>query len=125
MNTTKHTTGPWKFGRGAEGTRLILGANDRYVANVQIHQTPRERGLWDEPEREANANLIIEAPELLRQRDALLEACREIANHRFISYDAASGGIYEGQYGTGVVDGHRACAFIARAAIEICEKGDK
>lgn len=62
----KHTPGPWVFGRTSDDKRLILGEGaTRYVATVQIHQTPRKMGLWMEDEREANARLIAAAPDLL------------------------------------------------------------
>lgn len=63
---TRHTPGPWGFGRTAEGHRMILGdsGNGRYVCGVQIYQTPRAAGLWEEPEREANARLIAASPSM-------------------------------------------------------------
>lgn len=65
----EHTPSPWGFGNGREGERLILGDNGEgnYVCNVQIHQTPRHMGRWDEEEREANAKLIAAAPDLLKE----------------------------------------------------------
>lgn len=64
---SEHTPGPWGFGNGREGERLILGdnGNGNYVGHVQIHQTPRAMGMWDEEEREANALLISASPKLL------------------------------------------------------------
>ncbi len=59
------TPGPWVFGRTGEEQRLILGGPSKeYVANVQIFQTPRNMGAWQESEREANARLIALAPQL-------------------------------------------------------------
>lgn len=52
------------------------------------------------------------------ERDTLKAALEQIANHKFISYESAEHGNYEGQYGIGVVDGHRACAMIAREALK-------
>lgn len=53
-------------------------------------------------------------------------ALKDIATHKFVNYGVARDGIYEGQYGIGVVDGHRACASIARLALghhDACTKG--
>lgn len=52
------------------GCWTIVGgdARGKYVASVQIYQTPRACGLIDEPMREATADLIIDA---LNQRAAL------------------------------------------------------
>lgn len=65
MNDSKHTPGPWRFGNSHESQRIILGGNRKYVATVTIHQVPRQMGLIDEKEREANAVLITAAPEML------------------------------------------------------------
>jgi hypothetical protein len=64
---TKHTPGPWGFGNTDEDKKLILGDNGKgnYVCSIQIYQTPRRMGLWQEEERLANARLIASAPELL------------------------------------------------------------
>ena len=71
MEKSKHTPKPWGFGNTDEGKRLILGDNGKgeYVCSVQIYQTPRKFGLWEEDKRLANANLISAAPDLL-------EACK-------------------------------------------------
>ncbi len=61
-----YTPGPWIFGKTDEGKRLILGGQDRrYIASITIYQIPRRMGLYEEPERKANARLIAAAPELL------------------------------------------------------------
>jgi hypothetical protein len=62
---SKSTPGPWGFGRTSDDQRIILGddGKGRYVCNVQIHQTPRAMGLYAEEEREANARLIVAAPD--------------------------------------------------------------
>ncbi len=67
MPEAKHTPGPWGFGRTSDDQRIVLGddGKGRYVCNVQIHQTPRAAGLFSEAEREANARLILAAPDLL------------------------------------------------------------
>jgi len=81
---SKYTKGPWEFGNTTNDKKLILGGTSRdYVCSVQIWQTPRRMGLIDEPEREANAQLISAAPELL-------EACKivraEIGNKYYNFY---------------------------------------
>ena len=76
----KTTPGPWGFGRTSEDRRIILGrgGDGRYVANVQVHQTPRAYGLSDENERDANARLIAQAPALaaalIKAEEALIDA---------------------------------------------------
>lgn len=66
MSETDWTPGPWGFGNTSDDQRLVLGksGSGRYVCNVQIHQTPRHMGQFDETEREANARLISAAPDL-------------------------------------------------------------
>jgi hypothetical protein len=49
----------------------------------------------------------------------MLAALKEIATHWANNYDHPE--MYRGPYGVGVVDGHRACAIIARAAIAQAE----
>jgi hypothetical protein len=66
--------------------------------------------------RRDHAQTILDA---LNRNKELEEALKEIANHKFVNYGAARGRIYDGQYGIGVVDGHRACAVIARKALKI------
>lgn len=67
MSEIKHTPGPWSFGEvGPDGRLLIVGCERRrYVADVQVHQVPRDAGVFEEIERKANARLIAAAPELL------------------------------------------------------------
>ncbi|BBU58552.1 hypothetical protein KU6B_48170 [Mameliella alba] len=73
------TEGPWGYGRTGEEQRLILsqGGKGRYVCNVQIFQTPRHMGLWEEDSREANARRIARLPDLeaayIREREAAEE----------------------------------------------------
>jgi hypothetical protein len=66
VRETTFTKGPWGRGRTSDDQVLVLGRNGegRYVCTVQIHQTPRRMGQFDEPERLANAALIIAAPDL-------------------------------------------------------------
>lgn len=76
--STKHewfTPRPWVFGNAKDGERLILGGPGRkYVATVVIHQIPRHMGRDEEPEREANAALIADAPRLYAENQRLREA---------------------------------------------------
>ena len=79
MTQGKPTPTPWRFGNSDEGVRLILGGpRKRYVATVQIYQTPRAYGIADEPEREANAALIVRA---INAHEAMKEALRELMHH--------------------------------------------
>lgn len=58
--------------------------------------------------------------QVLRERVTVLEAALEaIANHWACDYDHkhANTEAYRGSYGIGIVDGHRAAATIARAAL--------
>ena len=43
------------------GHQMILDQNDNYVATVQVYQTPRNMGLYDEGRRLDNAELIVKA----------------------------------------------------------------
>ena len=47
--------------------------------------------------------------------DRLRAALEEIAHSKYCNYENTGGG----QYGIGVTDGHRYCALIARAVLEI------
>lgn len=77
----QYTPGPWFFGRTGRDKRMILGGpNGKYVTTVTIHQIPHLMGLLDEPEREANAQLIAAAPELL---EALEAAHEELGFHYY------------------------------------------
>lgn len=67
------TPGPWKFGNAEEGKRIILGGSGNYVCNVQIYQTPRAFGFYDEPTREANAHLIANAPTWLKWQNERID----------------------------------------------------
>jgi hypothetical protein len=57
----QHGPTPFKFGNTMSEQRMVLDAKGKYVCNVQIHQTPRSFGLFDEPQREANAAFIVRA----------------------------------------------------------------
>lgn len=86
------TPGPWGFGITNDNERLVLGdsGNGQYVCHVRIHQTPRHAGLYAEPEREANAKLIAEAPamyEALRVMTVFIADCL-LANGEHPASDA-------------------------------------
>lgn len=75
----QHAPGPWVFGRGRDDQRLILGGpGRRYVATVQIEQTPRLLGLGEERERLANARLIAAAPDLLNIAQRVVSALEDL-----------------------------------------------
>lgn len=61
---------------------MILDGDGKYVANVQIYQTPRHMGELDEPKRESHAEYITQAcnsfPELKRRINAQSAALAEI-----------------------------------------------
>lgn len=38
---------------------MILDANEKYVASIQIWQTPRHMGSYDEERRRAGANFLL------------------------------------------------------------------
>lgn len=76
------TPGPWFFGRTAEGERLVLGDRMKYVARIRIHQVPRVMGLHEEKRREANAQLIVAAPDLYDALDGLRVELAHIAMAR-------------------------------------------
>ena len=58
--------GMWIRGQSHDGHCMVLGGpNEQYVADVQIYQTPRVMGLYDEPRREANAQFIISSPSII------------------------------------------------------------
>lgn len=54
------TPGPWNLGLTSDEIRMVLG-NDDYICHAQIYQTPRSCGLWQEPQRIANATYIAAA----------------------------------------------------------------
>jgi hypothetical protein len=73
-NTAQHGSTPIKFGKTSPEQRMVLDAKGKYVCNVQIHQTPRSFGLFDEPQREANADFIVRA---CSSHDQLVAALRD------------------------------------------------
>lgn len=63
--------------------------------------------------------LIVERDAAAREAKRMREALEKIVNHWANSYDHpyCDTEQYRGPYGIGVVDGHRACTLIARAAL--------
>ncbi len=58
----------------------VAGANDRTVAWVDFWQDKSYASQLDIDEQKANAELIAQAPDLLAQRNALLEALQAMLN---------------------------------------------
>lgn len=65
--------GPFRFGNTGDEQKMILDADGKYVANIQIHQTPRSMGTYDEQRRLACANLLLAAPDLLEAMKAIFD----------------------------------------------------
>jgi len=61
---SKHTPGPWYY---KSGTRGIFGPEGKAIAT--LHGTPRG---YPNPDREANAHLLVAAPDLLEALQSLL-----------------------------------------------------
>ncbi len=57
---SKATPGPWEIGNTSDDIRMVLGQDD-YICCVQIYQTPRHMGQWQEPQRISNARYIAAA----------------------------------------------------------------
>lgn len=58
--------GPWSSSwSDYHGSLMILDAKGVYVASVQIYQTPRVMGTYDEDRRAINARLIKRLPEFI------------------------------------------------------------
>ena len=54
------TPGPWNLGLTSDEIRMVL-SGDSYICHVQVHQTPRACGEWQERERIANAAYLAAA----------------------------------------------------------------
>jgi hypothetical protein len=74
--TTKHTPGPWKLdgGKGRRGERYVwsdrsekglIGTHEICVAVIQPKARCEGGAAFAEEEIEANANLVVSAPDLL------------------------------------------------------------
>jgi hypothetical protein len=63
---SKHTPGPWHY---KSGTRGIFGPEGKAIAT--LHGTPRG---YPNPDREANAHLLVAAPDLLEALRDLVDA---------------------------------------------------
>jgi hypothetical protein len=77
MTPARHTPGPWHYGSSG---RVILADTGQQVATVTA--TPD-----DEYENSANAQLIAEAPDLLR----ILKAARSTLACRYHSHSSRAG----------------------------------
>lgn len=71
MTNLKHTPGPWHLDED-EGSYTIKDENDEYVQYISMTRYVDER---EDPEAEANAHLMVAAPELLSW---LVEALDEL-----------------------------------------------
>lgn len=73
----KHTPGPWMFN---ESTRQITGNNDDgcIVVREVMHQIYDER--LETEEMNANAKLIVAAPDLLEEHKALISRVETMAS---------------------------------------------
>lgn len=63
---SKHTPGPWYYKSGTHG---IFGPEGKAIAT--LHGTPRG---YPNPDREANAHLLVAAPDLLEALRDLVDA---------------------------------------------------
>ena len=52
---------PWTVGRTQGHIVQFLDSKGRYCGHVQVHQTPRSAGFYDEDRRRACAALILKA----------------------------------------------------------------
>lgn len=61
-----HTKGPWKKDNGFGGNFTITGGpHDHYVCSVQVTQWgPPRNWDWMTPEREANIQFLLAAPDM-------------------------------------------------------------
>lgn len=66
MEDLKHTPGPWDITYTSDGKMALI--NDAYVCSVELD---------DRPEGEANAKLIMAAPELLKACERYMEILKE------------------------------------------------
>ena len=84
-------TEKWKIGRTLGPDIMIIGAESgNYVCSVRIQQTGGGAiAEAMEPIREANAQLIVAAPETKQQRNDLLAACKNLPEPKDILAEAA------------------------------------
>lgn len=72
MAETKFTPGPWQvIGDSIYAVKRARNGNQQHIAVI----SKKGASIVD---CEANAALIASAPDLLRQRDVLLNACRDV-----------------------------------------------
>lgn len=79
--STAHTPGKWTA--GSNGHKFWVSGPDETGAERVADCGPDEQGMvgWvPRKEQEANAQLIASAPQLLSQRNALLEALKALVN---------------------------------------------
>ena len=91
MDKIAHTVGPWhvfepidKGSAASVGAWLPGGQSRHLIASVWPIYEDDEGARRNDPQATANAVLIASAPDLLKQRDALLAACKAAeygANH--------------------------------------------
>ena len=82
---TKHTPGPWhlrapaKYGPKEEGNRLVLSEDNQHVAEVVQY---REHFANDEATALANADLIVQAPDMAQRAEVgFKELARYLNRH--------------------------------------------
>lgn len=110
MAEQSNTTNP--FVLLLEAVKEHLQAHDKIARDAQFTRC----GCFScDSFREALAAFDETAREIGRLREALVE----IRDHWATDYDhpKANSEMYRGPYGIGIVDGHRACAAVARAAL--------
>ncbi len=78
---SKATPGPWEIGNTSDDIRMVLSQSS-YVCSVKVYQFPRGPGMWQEPQRIANAHYIALAHpaavlELLDECERMREALQE------------------------------------------------
>lgn len=93
--TDKATARPWTLHDIDMDRATICGdGGERYVASVQIWQTPRICGEFDEPERKANAALIVRAVNSFDPMREALEAQDVADKHPLTCDDCEPHGSY-------------------------------
>lgn len=74
-----HTPGPWEFDRDWQRTPTIFGCDRQMVAHIEKHKrmTTNPGPQFDLPERDANARLIVAAPDMLAALQAIVHPDNE------------------------------------------------
>jgi hypothetical protein len=112
-----HLKGPLTAGRPDMAT-IIQGRSGKYIYQGDKYVAAVGFDLDDWECVMATARLFAAAPEILKQRDALLEALKALQHPDKCYCEASFSGI-------GCHPRHSRECGQARAAIELCEKGDK